>query len=131
MNPQKLAGQCAKLKCCLNYEVDAYVEVRKQLPSPKIELYTKDNTFYHFKTDLFKKEITYSTDKNSAANLVTINSVRAFEVINMNKNGEKPHKLLSEADVKVEKQDSIDILEDSISRFDKLKKKKKKKKLLT
>ena len=128
MNPQKLAGQCAKLKCCLNYEVDAYVEGRKQLPSPKIELHTKDNIYYHFKTDIFKKEITYSTDKNAPANLVTIPSIRAFEVINMNKNGEKPFALNSDTVIKDEKRESKDILDDSVSRFDKLKKKKIKKK---
>ena len=127
MNPQKLAGQCAKLKCCLNYEVDAYVEARKQLPSPKIELHTKDHTYYHFKSDIFKKEITYSTDKNAPANLVTIQSMRAFEIISMNKNGDKPATLPSNVVVKEEKRDSKDILDESISRFDKLKKKKKKK----
>ena len=128
MNPQKLAGQCAKLKCCLNYEVDAYVEGRKQLPSPKIELYTNDSTYYHFKSDIFKKEITYSTDKHQPVNLVTISSIRAFEIIGLNKNGEKPATLLLEGDIKEEKRDSKDILDDSVSRFDKLKKKKKKKK---
>ena len=128
MNPQKLAGQCAKLKCCLNYEVDAYVEVRKQLPSPKEELYTSDHTYYHFKTDYFQKILTYSTDKNSPVNLVNIPATRAFEVISMNKNGEKPFSLLSNSDVKEEKRDSKDILDDSVSRFDKFKKKKKKKK---
>jgi len=128
MNPQKLAGQCAKLKCCLNYEVDAYVEGRKQLPSPRIDLYTQDNTFFHFKTDIFKKAITYSTDKNTPANLVTISAARAFEIINMNKNGEKPFNLLNDSDRKEEKHDSKDILGDSVSRFDKLKKKKIKKK---
>jgi len=128
MNPQKLAGQCAKLKCCLNYEVDAYVEGRKLLPSRKVELHTKDNTYYHFKTDIFKKEITYSTDKNILANLVAISSKRAFEVITMNKNGEKPFSLLFDTEVKEEKRDSKDILGDSVSRFDKLKNKKKKKK---
>ena len=129
MNPQKLAGQCAKLKCCLNYEVDAYVEGRKQLPSPKEELQTQDDTYYHFKTDIFRKELTYSTDKNSPANLVTISSVRAFEIIQMNKNGEKPDSLLNNTSLKDEKRSSKDILEDSVSRFDRLKKKKKKKKL--
>ena len=129
MNPQKLAGQCAKLKCCLNYEVDAYVEGRKQLPSPKEELQTQENTYYHFKTDIFRKEITYSTDKSAPANLVTITSERAFEIIRMNKNGEKPDSLLSNTNLKDEKRSSKDILEDSVSRFDKLKKKKKKKKL--
>lgn len=126
MNPQKLAGQCAKLKCCLNYEVDAYVERRKQLPSRKIELITGDHTYYHFKTDIFKKEMTYSTDKNIAANLVTISSQRVLEVVQMNQRGEKPFSLLSDTEVKEEKIDSKDILGDSVSRFDRVKKKKKK-----
>ena len=90
MNPQKLAGQCAKLKCCINYEVDAYVEAQKRLPSREVVLETKDNTYYHFKTDIFKREITYSTDKSFAANLVTISANRAFDVINMNKKGMIP-----------------------------------------
>ena len=126
MNPLKLAGQCAKLKCCLNHEVDAYVEGRKLLPSRKIELNTKDNTYYHFKTDIFKKEITYSTDKNFPANLESISSNRAFEIINMNKNGGKPFSLLFDTEKKEERRESKDILEDNISRFDKFKKRKKK-----
>ena len=126
MNPQKLAGQCAKLKCCLNYEVDAYVEGRKQLPSRKVELLTKDATYYHFKTDIFKKEIIFSTDKNIPANLVTITSKRTFEIIGMNKNGEKPFSLQYNTEVKEDRRDSKDILGDNISRFDMQKKKKKK-----
>lgn len=128
MNPQKLAGQCAKLKCCINYEVDTYVEAQKRLPSREIVLETKDNTYYHFKTDIFKREITYSTDKTLAANLVTIPAGRAFDVINMNKKGVKPITL--EADVKPQppKRDAQDILgQDSVTRFDSVKKKKKKK----
>ena len=127
MNPQKLAGQCAKLKCCLNYEVDAYVEGRKMLPSRKVELYTKDSTYYHFKTDIFKKEITFSTDRNNPVNLVSITSKRTFEIIGMNKSGDKPFSLLHNVEIKEEKRDSKDILEDNISRFDKQNKKKKKK----
>jgi cell fate regulator YaaT (PSP1 superfamily) len=128
MNPQKLAGQCAKLKCCLNHEVDAYVERRKQLPSRKIELMTADNTYYHFKTDIFKQEITYSTDKNSPANLITVSSQRVFDIIQMNKRDEKPFSLLSDTEIKEEKRDTKDILGDSVSRFDKVKKKKKNRK---
>lgn len=126
MNPQKLAGQCAKLKCCFNYEVDAYVEAQKQLPSRKITLETKDNTYYHFKTDIFKKEITYSTDKVMAINLVAISSQRAFEIINLNKKGIKPDTLNVENTEQPAKRDSHDILEDNVSRFDNVKKKKKK-----
>jgi cell fate regulator YaaT (PSP1 superfamily) len=128
MNPQKLAGQCAKLKCCLNYEVDAYVEARKHLPSRKTELQTKDNTYYHFKTDVFNKQITYSADKNSPVNLVTISSERTSEIIKMNAKGEKPYSLENNAEQKSEKHDSKDILEDNISRFDNKKKRKNKKK---
>ncbi len=89
LNPQKLAGQCAKLKCCLNFEVDTYVESSRFLPEKNVRLETADSTYYHFKTDIFKKEITYSTDKQMAANLVTIDAERAFEVIEMNKRGER------------------------------------------
>jgi len=126
MNPQKLAGQCAKLKCCFNYEVDAYVEAQKALPSRKIILETKDNTYYHFKTDLFKKEITYSTDKVIAANLTAISSERAFEIINLNRKGIKPDTLIPENTEQAPKRDSHDILEDNVNRFDNTKKKKKK-----
>src|SRR5574344_2647192 len=87
LNPQKLAGQCAKLKCCLNYEIDCYVEAQKRLPSKEIELETKDGTFYFFKADILSNQVSYSTDKNFPANLVTISGKRAFEVISMNKKG--------------------------------------------
>ena len=119
LNPQKLAGQCAKLKCCLNYEVDAYVESQKRLPSREIELVTKDATFYFFKADILKGLISYSTDKNFAANLVTITAKRAFDVINMNRKGMKPESL-SEVEKKEEKQQPRDLLEqESLTRFDK------------
>lgn len=126
MNPQKLAGQCAKLKCCINYEVDSYVEAQKKLPSREITLETKDNTYYHFKTDIFKQEITYSTDKSIAANLVTISAQRAFEVINMNKKGNKPVSLEADNKPQAPKRDAQDILGESVTRFDSVKKKKKK-----
>ena len=127
MNPQKLAGQCAKLKCCFNYEVDTYVEAQKQLPSRKIILETQTNTYYHFKTDIFKKEITYSTDKTIAVNLITISSDRAFEVINLNRNGIKPDSLeFVNKNQTAPKQESHDILGDNVNRFDAAKKKKKK-----
>ncbi|MCM1521913.1 MAG: hypothetical protein NC039_04600 [Muribaculaceae bacterium] len=130
LNPQKLAGQCAKLKCCLNFEVDTYVESSKFLPDRTIRLETADSTYYHFKTDIFKKEITYSTDKSIAANLVTIDAARAFEVIEMNRRGEKPVKLMREEDEKArEKPKPMDLAsQDDLTRFDRAKKKKKKKK---
>jgi cell fate regulator YaaT (PSP1 superfamily) len=128
LSPQKLAGQCAKLKCCINNEVDTYVEAHKRLPSREIVLETKDNTYYHFKTEIFKREITYSTDKSFAANTVTIPAARVFDVINMNKRGEKPETLEGELKQQPQKRDAQDILgQESVTRFDNLSPKKKKK----
>lgn len=128
LNPQKLAGQCAKLKCCLNYEVDAYVECQKRMPSREIALETKDGTFYFFKSDILKGLVTYSTDKNFAANIVTITGKRAFEIINMNRKGLKPDNLMEE-EKKNEPKRSIDLLEqESLTRFDRSKNAGKKKK---
>lgn len=128
LNPQKLAGQCAKLKCCLNFEIDSYVEASKQLPERNIVLETKDNIYYHFKTDIFKREMTYSTDKNIAANLEVLSADRVFEVIALNKNGVKPDKLNLDSDERQREMKMYgDIIEqESVTRFDKVKKKKNK-----
>ena len=118
LNPQKLAGQCAKLKCCLNYEVDCYVEAQKRLPSKEIELETKDGIFYFFKADILSNQVSYSTDKNFPANLVTISGKRAFEVIALNKKGIKPDSLFEE-EKKPEIKKPVDLLEqESVTRFD-------------
>ena len=127
LNPQKLAGMCAKMKCCLNYEVDDYVEAGKKMPSREIVLQTKDSDYYHFKSDILAGLVTYSTDKNIAANLETITAQRAKEIIEMNKKGEKPYSL-SEGGHKEQKAPThVELHDDDISRFDKAKKKKKKK----
>ncbi len=119
LNPQKLAGQCAKLKCCMNYEVDSYVEAQKKLPSREIELETKDGTYYFFKADIMANQISYSTDKNFPANLITISGRRAFEIISMNRKGVKPDTLI-ESERKPEPKKPIDLLEqESLTRFDK------------
>lgn len=130
LNPQKLAGQCAKLKCCLNFEVDTYMEASRRVPPKDVRLETIDSTYFHFKTDIFNRKVTYSTDKNIAANLVTISAARAFEVIEMNKAGQKPESLMAEGEVKQKEKAAFgDIIgDDDITRFDKKKKKKKKKK---
>lgn len=130
LNPQKLAGQCAKLKCCLNFEVDTYVESSKRMPPRDARLETADATYFHFKTDIFKREITYSTDKSIAANLVTISADRAFEIISLNKAGEKPLTLEGDVSAKpAEKKAFGDILgQDDVTRFDKKKKRKNKSK---
>jgi cell fate regulator YaaT (PSP1 superfamily) len=129
LNPQKLAGQCAKLKCCMNYEVDAYVEAQKRLPSKEIQLETVDGTFYFFKADILKGIVTYSTDKNFLANAVNISARRAFEIINMNKRGEKPERLDEATSAQTEPEKPTDLLEqESLTRFDKRKGNRKKKK---
>ena len=125
MNPQKLAGQCAKLKCCLNYEVDAYVEAQKGFPSRDIPLETMDNTYYFFKANILNGQLSYSTDKVFAANVETITPQRALEIIAMNRKGQKPLSLDENA-VKTDSRIENDILTDGdLSRFDKKKKKKK------
>lgn len=128
MNPQKLAGQCAKLKCCLNFEVDSYAEAQKQLPAKDAVLETKDATYYFFKPDILARKVTYSTDRNIPANLVTIDASRAFEIIALNKQGIKVDALDTESDDEPSKEYGDIIGQDSLTRFDKSKKKKKKKK---
>ncbi len=119
-NPQKLAGQCAKLKCCLNYEADTYVEASRRLPSRELTLETADATYYYFKADILSGMVTYSTDKRLAANVVTIHTDRAFEVIQMNRRGEKPL-ALDETAPKAHVR-PIDLAEqDDLTRFDKAK----------
>jgi cell fate regulator YaaT (PSP1 superfamily) len=127
LNPQKLAGMCAKLKCCLNYEVDDYVEASKRLPGREVILQTQDADYYLFKSDILAGMVSYSTDKNIAANVETISAERAKEIIEMNRNGEKPLTLTENAHQKTVKQ-HVDLAGGDISRFDKAKKKKKKKK---
>lgn len=128
LNPQKLAGMCAKLKCCLNYEVDNYVEAGKALPAKDTVLQTKDNDYYLFKTDILAGLVTYSTDKRLAANLETISAKRAHQVIAMNKKGEKPETLQENGVLSQGEKQRNDLLEnESITRFDKNKKRKKKK----
>ncbi len=118
LNPQKLTGQCAKLKCCLNYEVDAYMEARKKMPSPELCLETVDTTYYFYKSDVFQREVSYSKVKNAPVGLVTIPAKRAFDIINMNRRGDKPYNLECN-DTKEARKHKNDILDDSsLTRFD-------------
>ena len=127
-NPQKLAGMCAKLKCCMNYEIDTYMEASKKMPSREAVLQTLDSDYYFFKQDILAGLVTYSTDKKNAANLETITASRANAIIAMNKQGEKPLSLQEDGKSK-EQSKSKDMLHDNdITRFDSAKKKKKKKK---
>ena len=127
LNPQKLAGMCAKLKCCLNYEVDNYIEAGRRLPSKEVVLQTQDSDYYLFKSDILAGMVTYSTDKKIPSNVETITAKRALEVIDMNKRGEKPASLQEDGVVKRQER-PVDLLEnESLTRFDKNKKKKKSK----
>jgi Uncharacterized homolog of PSP1 len=131
LNPQKLAGQCGKLKCCMNFELDAYKEASKSFPSKEIRLETLDNTYFHFKTDVFKGLISYSTSPNFGANIVTISAKRAKEIIALNKKGEKPNKIEEINTVKPQKVvvDYENVVgQDSLTRFDSKRSKKRKNK---
>lgn len=120
LNPQKLTGLCGKLKCCMNYEVQAYTEAQRSLPSREIVLETKRASYHHFKTDSFQRQITYSTVANHPVGLVTISAQRAFEVISMNKQGERPDTLEFNNEREKPQSKPLDILSDnSLTRFDK------------
>ena len=125
LNPQKLAGQCAKLKCCMNYEVDQYMEASRKLPSRDIILQSMEGDHYYFKADILSSMITYSTDKRMAANLVTIPAERAMDIIAMNKQGQKPETLEEGGHQQPDRPVDLATQED-LNRFDHKKRKKKK-----
>ena len=125
LNPQKLAGQCAKLKCCLNFEVDCYMEAAKGMPDRDIILQTRDCDYFFFKEDILAQTITYSTSKDGAFNLVTISADRAYDVYDMNKHGEKPEKLLlSEDEIDARPEFTDGVGDEELTRFDRRRKNK-------
>lgn len=125
LNPQKLAGQCAKLKCCMNYEADQYVEASRRLPSRELSLLTSQGEFFFFKADILANTVTYSSDKRIAANLTTISAQRALNIIAMNKEGQRPECLDDTAPTAPS--GPVDLAtQEELTRFDKTKKKKKK-----
>ena len=126
LNPQKLAGQCAKLKCCLNYEVDCYMEANRDIPQKDIILQTQDQDYHFFKADILSRSVTYSTAKEGPFNLVTIPSSRAWDVINMNKRGQKPEKLSLNSDEKEAPEFTDGVGDEELTRFDRRKKTKSK-----
>ena len=130
MNPQKLAGQCAKLKCCLNFETDVYSEAQHKMPPKDAVLQTMDTDYYFFKQDVLAGIVTYSTDKKIPANLVTISAERAIEVIALNKQGVKVEALdNTKSEEKPQATEYVNLVgQDSLTSFDKSKKKKKKSK---
>lgn len=124
LNPQKLAGQCAKLKCCLNYEVSTYAEAAAKLPPREAVLETSGATYYYMKSDIIAGLVSYSTDKHLAENVTTIPAARANEIIELNNNGEKPETLEKDT-TKAVANVNVDLAaQESLTRFDKRKKKK-------
>jgi cell fate regulator YaaT (PSP1 superfamily) len=125
LNPQKLAGQCGKLKCCLNYELDGYIDAQKDFPQTDIPLETEDETYYHFKTDIFKRLMWFSSERDSTGNVVMLTVDTVKEIIEINKRGKKVEKLASEVTTAVATEiDYTNVVgEDSITRFDEKNKK--------
>ena len=121
LNPQKLAGQCSKLKCCLNYEYDVYVDALKDYPDTKIILKTKKGLGRHQKTEVFKKMMWYSYEGDEL-NMIEIPLEGVREIINLNNKGKLPDKLEDFAQSKEAKSDFENAADKSeLSRFDRKK----------
>jgi len=119
LNPQKLAGQCSKLKCCLNYEVDCYVDAQRCFPPKEIPLETTDSIAYFQKMEVHKKIYWYTTDPHSATNLIPVPVQRVREIQAMNKKGIKADRLLETLPTWETEPLSEDLLKDnSLTRFD-------------
>jgi cell fate regulator YaaT (PSP1 superfamily) len=130
LNPQKLAGQCGKLKCCLNYELDSYIDALKDFPETNVRLETLRGSAFHQKTDIFKR-ILYYAYTDDPGNFLAVPVSRVKEIVAMNTNGQKPDALLSAKEVVVvEKTPDYEnvVGQDSLTRFDKSRNKKKKRK---
>ena len=127
LNPQKLAGQCGKLKCCLNYELDVYIEAQRSFPNSDIQLETVDGTIYHKKTDIFKRIRWYAFDKKSTLNQFPVNVERVFKIIEENKKGNKPELIISQTMKEVVSEPEFEnvVGQDSLTRFDRKSKKRK------
>ncbi len=128
LNPQKLAGQCGKLKCCLNYEVDAYIDAQKDFPPTNIPLNTGDGILYHQKTDIFGKVMSYSSDKEGKGIFIPIPVKRVKEIIALNRKGIIPPKAVEASDnVQEDIKYTDGVGEESLNRFDEKKQPKKRK----
>jgi cell fate regulator YaaT (PSP1 superfamily) len=124
LNPQKLAGQCGKLKCCLTFELDCYLDAQKGFPAKEIPLETFDATYYFQKMEVYKGLYWYSQDQHYNLNLTAVPIERVKEVREMNKKGVKPRNLIEfeESVIKAEPDGSV-MNTESITRFDSSEKK--------
>lgn len=126
LNPQKLAGQCGKLKCCLNYEVDAYIDAQKDFPSSNLTLNTGEGILYHQKTDIFGRMMSYTLDKEGKGVFIQIPVSRIKEIIAMNRKGIIPPKAVEENASQPEDIKYTDgVGEESLNRFDEKRQKKR------
>jgi cell fate regulator YaaT (PSP1 superfamily) len=133
LNPEKLAGQCGKLKCCLNFELDTYVDALKSFPRTDVKLNTAKGRAFHVKTDVFKKQMWYLYENGSegaGSGFIPIKPDRVKEIIDMNKDGKKPNDLkdFMEAVVIAEPDYTNVVGQDSLNRFEHVFKRKKNKK---
>ena len=127
LNPQKLAGQCGKLKCCLNYETAAYMDAQSRIPRVTQPLEFADGLAYLMKTDILKEIMYFSYDPSSLANLYALDASEVADIIKMNRNGQKPESLQMEPEPSVPEFVTA-VGDDSITRFDESRKRRKKKK---
>ena len=130
LNPQKLAGQCSKLKCCLSYELDSYLDARKDFPKLNGPLQALDADYFHVKSDILARTMSFSTQPGSMAGLVTLSVGRVREIARLNAEGKKPEKITSDTVYSTTEEEPtyINVIgEDSITRFDKAKRNKKRK----
>lgn len=131
LNPQKLAGQCGKLKCCLNFELDQYMEAFKSFPDVRRHLQTKKGNAIHIKTDVFKQKMWFLTEVEKGPNeIIALTIDRVFEIQELNKKGKKPESLkdfmVIEEKVVEPSYENV-VGQDDLDRFDQVFKKKKKK----
>ena len=127
LNPQKLAGQCGKLKCCLNYEVAAYLDAQSRIPKVFDPLQFQDGEAYLMKTDILQETMYFSYDKASLAELFPLKASEVKEILNLNRQGIKPETLKQEL-IPDAPEFVTAVGDDSISRFDEARKKRGNKK---
>ena len=118
LNPQKLAGQCSKLKCCLMYEYDVYADARQTLPRVREPLQAMDGEYYLVKTDILARTMSFSSSKDTMSNVVTIPTSRVREIIAANRAGRKVESILNKEDMPTIEEPTFRTEEDSITRFD-------------
>lgn len=131
LNPQKLAGQCGKLKCCLNFELASYMDAQKNFPPTNYPLETEAGTFFYLKADIFSGTYLYMQQGNSQSNQITVPVKRVAEIQQLNKRGKKPERLLLKDNTpEVKELDTFHAVvgQEELTRFDKPKNSNRKKK---